>query len=153
VGIELTHVPPPLICEMVATVRQAGAQLILVHGQSPGDCVENGTNLAAIEAGADILAHPGLIRPEEVSLAAQNGVFLELSGRADHCLTNGHVVTLARKLGAQVVLGGDVHVASDLSARDRRRCIALGAGLTESEYSQAETAAQKLVEKVRSRRE
>ncbi|MDZ7762635.1 MAG: histidinol phosphate phosphatase domain-containing protein [Desulfovermiculus sp.] len=152
VGIELTHVPPPLMREMVDTVRQAGAQLVLVHGQTPADCVETGTNLAAIEAGADILAHPGLITPEEVNLAEQNGVFLEISGRAGHCLTNGHVLALAREFGAQVVLGGDVHVASDLWARDGRKCIALGAGMSEGEYVQAETAAQKLVEKVRNRR-
>jgi histidinol phosphatase-like PHP family hydrolase len=151
VGIELTHVPPPLISEMVDTVRQAGAQLVLVHGQSAVDCVETGTNLAAIEAGVDILAHPGLISPEEVRLAEEYGVLLEISGRAGHCLSNGHVLALARKFGAQVVLGGDVHVAADVLARERRKIIARGAGMSEEEYIQAETAAQKLVEKVRSR--
>ena len=56
--------------------------------------VETGTNLAAIEAGVDILAHPGLITPEEATLAAERGVALEITTRAGHSLTNGHVAAM-----------------------------------------------------------
>ncbi|WP_027369622.1 histidinol phosphate phosphatase domain-containing protein [Desulfovermiculus halophilus] len=151
VGLELTHVPPPLMHEMVDSARQNGAQLILAHGESLADGVEIGTNLAAIEAGVDILAHPGLIQEEEARLAGEKGVLLEISARSGHCLTNGHVAAVARKHGAQVVLGSDVHVAADLPSREQRRCIALGAGLSEEEYLQAERRAQDLLQTVRSR--
>jgi len=148
-GIELTHIPPPLLQDMVEAVRRAGARIVLVHGETLADDVETGTNLAAIEAGVDILAHPGLITPEEISLAGEKGVLLEISGRAGHCLTNGHVAAQARRYGAQVVLGNDVHVANDLPTREQRRCIALGAGMSEQEFLQAETAAQNLLPKGR----
>lgn len=152
VGLELTHVPPPLIREMVEAARNAGAQLVLAHGQSLADCVETGTNLAAIEAGVDILAHPGLMSAEEVSLAQQQDVLLEISCRAGHCLANGHVLSMARQYGAKVVLGSDVHVAADLPSRGQRKLIALGAGMSEEEYIQAESTAQSLMHKARGRK-
>lgn len=148
-GIELTHIPPPLLQDMVEAVRRAGARIVLAHGETLADDVETGTNLAAIEARVDILAHPGLITPEEISLAGEKGVLLEISGRSGHCLTNGHVAAKARKYGAQVVLGNDVHVATDLPTREQRRCIAFGAGMSEQEFLQAETAAQNLLSKGR----
>jgi len=74
VGVELTHVPPPLIPGLIKEARRMGAMLVLVHGETIVEPVPRGTNLAAIEGGADILAHPGLITPEEAELAAQKGV-------------------------------------------------------------------------------
>jgi histidinol phosphatase-like PHP family hydrolase len=152
VGLELTHVPPSLIQEVANNARMAGAQVLLVHGETLADSVETGTNLAAIEAKVDILAHPGLITEEEASLAGQKGVLLEISARTGHCLTNGHLVQMARQCGADVILGSDVHTSADLPSREQRQCIALGAGMCLDEYIQAETRAQNLLHRVRSRR-
>ena len=82
-GVELVHVPPALLPDAVGQAREQGAALILAHGESIprqlADVVETGTNLAAINAGVDILAHPGLITVEDAQLAAEKGVLLELN--------------------------------------------------------------------------
>ncbi len=130
VGVELTHVPPDLIPELIKESRKAGAELVVVHGETIAEPVAEGTNLAAIEGNADILAHPGLITAEEVKLAAKKGVFLEISARKGHCLTNGHVVTLAKKHGASLVINSDAHSPSDLMSKDWALKVGLGAGLT-----------------------
>ena len=80
-GVELTHLPPEMIGPLANQARQMGAHVVVVHGESPVEPVPAGTNRAAIEAGVDVLAHPGLITPEEVQAAAARGVCLEISGR------------------------------------------------------------------------
>lgn len=144
-GVELTHVPPALIAQEVSRARALGADLVVVHGETLVEPVDRGTNLAAIEAGADILAHPGLITVEETSLAASRGVLLEVTSRAGHGYTNGHVVNLAREHGARVVVNNDAHAPRDLVDPELRRKIALGAGMTEKEYQFANEAAWALV--------
>ncbi|TVR01263.1 MAG: histidinol phosphate phosphatase domain-containing protein [Desulfovibrionales bacterium] len=148
-GVELTHVPPGLIPELVATARMNGAQLVLAHGETIVEPVERGTNLAAIDAGVDILAHPGLITPEEMELAVERGVYLEITTRKGHSLTNGHVAAMARRFGAKLVINNDAHAPEDLVSRDRRQRVALGAGLTQDEYLQAEANSWALVERGR----
>ena len=89
-GVELTHVPPEAIAELVQEARATGAQLVVVHGESPVEPVAPGTNLAAVSCpDVDLLAHPGLLTPEEADLAARHGVFLELTARGGHALGNG----------------------------------------------------------------
>ncbi len=132
-GIELTHVPPALIGRYVREARALGARIVVVHGESPVEPVEPGTNRAAIEARADILSHPGLITDEDARLAAGLGVHLEVSARKGHSLTNGHVVAVARRTGAPLVLNTDAHSPSDLIGAAFARVVALGAGMTEEE--------------------
>lgn len=148
-GVELTHVPPGLIPQLAETARMNGAQLVVAHGETIVEPVELGTNLAAIEAGVDILAHPGLITQQEAELAAERGVHLEITTRKGHSLTNGHVAAMARQFGAKLVINNDAHAPGDQVSRDQRRRIALGAGLTEAEYLQAEANAWALVERGR----
>jgi len=147
-GVELTQVPPALIGDMVRTARRGGAELVLVHGESISEQVFPGTNLAAIEADADILAHPGLISDEEVELAAQRGVALEISVRQGHCLCNGHIAAAARRFGAKLVINSDAHSSSDIPLASMRRHIALGAGLSEEEYQKAEGNAEKIASRI-----
>lgn len=146
-GVELTHVPPPLIAEMVDKARDVGAQVVVMHGETPVEPVAPGTNLAAIEAGVDVLAHPGLITDEEVALAAQKGVALEITTRGGHSYTNGHVAAMARKHGARLVVNNDAHAPRDLVNADLRKTIALGAGLTMDEYRQTESNAWEIVQR------
>lgn len=147
-GVEITHVPPPLIPDLIKEVRARGAQIVVVHGETVVEPVLVGTNLAAIEGGADILAHPGMLTPQEAELAAEKGVCLEITSRKGHSLTNGLVASLAKKFGAKLVLNNDAHAPGDLIPQDLRKKVALGAGLTPDEYVQAEANSRALVGKL-----
>jgi histidinol phosphatase-like PHP family hydrolase len=82
----------------------------------------------------DILAHPGLISEEDVNLAREKGVFLEITSRQGHCLTNGHVARLAQKAGTPLILNTDTHLPEDLIAREKALKVALGAGLGSNDF-------------------
>lgn len=137
-GVELTHLPPEAIADLAAHARRSGAQLVVVHGETPVEPVPPGTNLAALRCPeVDILAHPGPLDVELAGLAARNGIFLELSGRAGHCLANGAVAAAARAAGALVLVNSDAHGPADLLSDERARRVALGAGLAEKEAAAA----------------
>ncbi len=146
-GAELTHVPPKMIADVVKLARDTGAQIVTVHGETIVEPVIEGTNRAAIEAGVDILAHPGLITPEEVQLAAEKGVFLEVTTRKGHSLTNGHVVKLALKYGARLVINNDAHAPGDLLSFGMARKVALGAGMTSAQFDEAQANSLELVKR------
>ncbi|MEE9542323.1 MAG: histidinol phosphate phosphatase domain-containing protein [Thermodesulfobacteriota bacterium] len=148
VGVEITHVAPAQIGPMVTRARELGAQIIICHGETIVEPVIEGTNLASIEAGADILAHPGLITDSETELAAKNGVYLELTTRGGHSLTNGHVAASAKKNDANLVLNSDSHAPSDLITVEMARSVVLGAGLDESDLRRIQDNAQVLLDKV-----
>jgi histidinol phosphatase-like PHP family hydrolase len=148
-GVELTHVPPALMADFTLMARQAGAQIVVCHGETVVEPVEQGTNLAAIEAGVDVLAHPGLITEVEVQLAAERGVALEITTRRGHSYCNGHVATLARKFGAKLVIDNDAHAPGDIMGEELRRKVALGAGLTSEEYRQTLANAWDIVQRCR----
>jgi putative hydrolase len=151
-GVELTHVPPPLLAGFTQMAREAGAQIIVVHGETVVEPVAQGTNLAAIEARVDVLAHPGLITEVEVKLAAEYGVALEITTRRGHSYANGHVAALAKKFGAKLVIDNDAHAPGDLVGRELRHKVALGAGLTQDDIAQATANAWEIVERCRGRR-
>lgn len=132
-GIELTHVAPEHISELAEDCRRMGAKIIVVHGETIVEPVIVGTNKAALQSPIDILAHPGLITEEEACLAAANSIFLEISTRRGHSLTNGHVAKMARESKASLVLNTDSHAPQDLVGRDISVKIAIGAGMTERE--------------------
>lgn len=152
-GAEVTHCRPAHIGRAVERARQLGARVVLVHGETLTEPVLEGTNRAAIEAGCDILAHPGLIAEADARAAAQQGVLLEVSARQGHCLANGHVVEMARRTGAQVVFGSDAHAPGDLVSRADAEKVLAGAGLAEDEIAAAFAAAERLAQRALSRRE
>ncbi len=130
-GVEITHVPPQKISALVDLARQLGAEIVVVHGETLVEPVLAGTNRAAIKAGADILAHPGLISKEDAMLAADVGVCLEITSRCGHNRANGHVVRIAEEVGADMIVSTDSHSPGDLVTDDEALKIAMGAGLSE----------------------
>jgi len=137
-GVEVTHVPVDRIDDLVSRARKLGAELIVVHGESLVEPTEPGTNLAAVKnPEVDILAHPGFITIQEAQLAKDNGITLEISSRRGHCLTNGHVVLVAREVGAKTVVNTDAHTDTDLISEERARQVAKGAGMSEDEVKRA----------------
>jgi putative hydrolase len=146
-GIEITHVPPSLIKEIVKEARKLGARIIVLHGETIAEPVAQGTNLAGIEAGVDILAHPGLITPEEVGLAAEKGVCLEITSRSGHSLTNGHVARLSSLKGAKMVLDSDCHEPGNIITEAFAEKVVCGTGLPGDFMSRMLENARSLVEK------
>jgi histidinol phosphatase-like PHP family hydrolase len=129
-GIELTHIPPETFAELTDRARSLGAAIIVAHGETLVEPVHPGTNRAAIEAKVDILAHPGLITKDEAMLAAKNGVYLEITTRKGHSLSNGHVAKMAGDTGAKLVIDTDTHEPGDLVTDELAQNILLGAGLS-----------------------
>ena len=133
-GVEITHVPKEDIDLVARTAKGMGAKLVAVHGETPVEPVEPGTNDAALRSDfVDVLAHPGLITYEEARLAAEMGIYLEVSARKGHSLANGHVAKTAKDAGAITVLDSDAHEPDDLLTPDIRNKVARGAGLSDDE--------------------
>ncbi|HDD35532.1 MAG TPA: histidinol phosphate phosphatase domain-containing protein [Candidatus Desulfofervidus auxilii] len=146
-GVELTHVPPKLIAPLAERARLLGAKIIVVHGETLVEPVVSGTNRAALEADIDILAHPGLITEEEVMMAKEREICLEISGRKGHCFSNGHVAKLAKKIGAKLVINSDGHAPSDFLSLEMAKKIVCGAGLNVKDFEMALKNAWEIVKK------
>jgi len=147
-GAEVTHVPFKGIKEMVKIARDLGAKLIVVHGETIVEPVIPGTNREGIEAGADILAHPGFISEDDVRLAKERGVHLEITARSGHSLTNGYVAKLATKLGAKLVFSTDSHLVDNLATDEKRERVLYGAGLEKSEVQKAILNVEEIVKRI-----
>ena len=85
-------------------------------------------------------------------MGSENGVYLEVSARKGHSLTNGHVVKVAKEAGALTVLDSDAHEPDDLLTPELTQKIALGAGLTDEEsYALLELNPQSLIARLNQR--
>lgn len=134
VGVELTHIPVSKMNELVKRARKAGAELVVVHGETVSEPVEEGTNHVSVNnPDVDILAHPGLITLEDAQAAADNGVVLEITSRPSHGMTNGHVYRMARQVDAMMVVNTDTHAPGDIITAEKAYVIAMGAGMTREE--------------------
>lgn len=133
-GVEITHVPAESIAEVARHAREAGAKIVVVHGETLVEPVEPGTNLAAVSCpDVDVLAHPGHLTAEEAQIAAAHGVFVEVSARGGHGLGNGNTVLTARAAGARLIVDSDSHEPGDLLTEHFARRVAIGAGVREDE--------------------
>ncbi len=148
-GVEITHVAPEEFKGLVLRARDLGARIVVAHGETLVEPVAPGTNRAAIEAGVDILAHPGLISEEEVELAVRSGVCLEITTRKGHSLSNGHVARLGGKCKAQLVCNTDSHEPHDLVSREDAEKILMGAGLSPEEVTRVFANSEALVRRLK----
>lgn len=147
-GIELTHVPLEMYGELVKEARKLGAKVVVGHGETVAEPVRPGSNRAALEAGVDVLAHPGFISDEEAKLAARKNIFLELSGRKGHSLTNGHVAKMAEANGAKLAVNADAHGPGDFLTVETAEIVALGAGISKDRYEQIRKDMAEFVKKI-----
>jgi histidinol phosphatase-like PHP family hydrolase len=137
-GVEITHVPPIQIAPLASLAKKEGADIVIIHGETTVEPVAPGTNQAACTCDSvDILAHPGLITPEDASSAAERDIALEITSRGGHNRTNGHVVCIARDTGCRLVIDSDAHAPHDLLDERAKWMVSRGAGLTEEEARKA----------------
>ena len=130
-GVEITHAPVQEIKKLVKFARRRGAKIVVVHGETVSEPVIPGTNRAAIEAGCDILAHPGLINKSDVELARKRGVCLEITTRKNHSRTNKRLFKMAKRAGAKLVLNNDAHNEENLVGKSQAIRILRGLGMTQ----------------------
>jgi histidinol phosphatase-like PHP family hydrolase len=136
-GVEITHVPPAQIPGLAKSAKKAGADIVVVHGETPVEPVAPGTNAASCACKyVNVLAHPGLITLRDARLAKENGIALEITSRGGHNRTNGHVARVAREAGCQLVVDSDAHAPHDILDRRAKFLVAKGAGLTGAECKQ-----------------
>jgi len=147
-GAEITHVHPELIESLVGQARELGAEIVIAHGETIVEPVAKGTNRAAILSDVDIVAHPGLIAIEDIKMAAERGVYLEISARHGHCLTNGYVARLAKEYGAKLVLNSDAHSPRDFMTRQFAQIVAHGTGLGENALEEMLGNSRDLINKI-----
>jgi putative hydrolase len=146
-GVEITHVPPHLIRPLAERARELGAKVVVVHGETIVEPVPRGTNLAAIQAGVDILAHPGLLTESDARLAREKGVFLEITARRGHSLTNGHVARLAVKTGARMVYNTDAHAPGDFTPWETAVRIIRGASLSDTDAERMQENSREILDR------
>jgi putative hydrolase len=146
-GAEITHAPPELIPDLVKEARRLGAKIVVVHGETIVEPVLKGTNKAAIEAGADIIAHPGLISMEDLLSAKERNVFLEITSRKGHSLSNGYVAKEAMRFGVPLCINTDSHSPSDLITTETAKNILLAAGIEENRVDSVLENSEHLIEK------
>ena len=134
-GVELTNIPAASVDEMARSAKELGVRMVAVHGESIVEEVEEGTNLAALKSEyVDMLAHPGSMTSEEAKLAVKNDIYIEITKRVGHSLTNGRVVVVGREAGVRFLINSDSHSYQDLYRGDFQKEVALGSGLSNEEY-------------------
>jgi len=147
-GAEITHVPPQIFHDLVKEARHLGAKLVVAHGQTIVEPVAPGTNRAAIEANVDILAHPGIISEEDLLLAKEKGVTLEITSRKGHSLSNGYVAKEAMRFGVPLCINTDAHTPSDLITKEFAVRILLASGIEKNRVDSIFEHSRALVEKI-----
>lgn len=152
-GVELTHVPPKLIPKLAAKCKDAGAMVILVHGETVVEPVPGGTNKSAVSCkDIDILAHPGMITALEAKRAQKNDIYLELTSRKGHNTTNGHVQKFGLKAGCKFLINTDAHSPSDMIDYEFAEKVGRGAGLDKKTLAKVmDVYTREILEKIYSR--
>jgi len=129
-GVELTNIPVKSINDMAKNAKELGAKIVVVHGETIVEEVEPGTNWEAVNSKyVDLLAHPGLLTPREAKAAAENDIYIEITSRVGHSLTNGIVAGVGREAGVKFLISSDSHSHKDLFSYDFQKKVAEGSGL------------------------
>lgn len=151
-GVEITHAPIGEIPALIKFARKNGAKIVLVHGETVSEPVIPGTNRCAIEAGCDILSHPGNIKENDVILAAERDVVLEITTRKNHSSTNSHVYGLAKLNKARLVLNTDSHSPDNLISDEEAQKFLTSLGLDQDEIEAILRNSQNIVTRIKSKR-
>jgi len=136
-GAELTYVAPEDIYRVVRRARRLGARIVIVHGETVAEpAVPERTNHAALLSNIDILAHPGELSEEDARLAKERGIYIEVTTRSQHAVTNGTVIQRARAAGALMVMNTDTHGPEDLLTIEKAFQILKDAGVQEADIKE-----------------
>lgn len=141
-GIELTHIPLEQFGRLTKYARKQGIKIIVAHGESAVEPVLKGTNKIALNSDIDILAHPGRLTKKDALLAKRKGIFLEITCRKGHKLTNRHVAKVAKSVGAKVIFNSDSHKPKDIPNLNSFKKVAQGSGLSFQDLFKSQKSVQ-----------
>ncbi|MBN1444969.1 MAG: histidinol phosphate phosphatase domain-containing protein [Candidatus Omnitrophica bacterium] len=147
-GVEITHVNPREIPDLARMARQAGAKIVVVHGETIVEPVEKGTNRKALESDIDILAHPGMLDKQDAKTAAERKISIEISGRAGHSFSNGHIARLWYEYGFPLVLNTDTHSPENLVDEKFAAELIISAGVKPEDVQKVRDNSAALAEKL-----
>ena len=133
-GAELTYIPPKLIKSVTEECRKLGAKVVVVHGETVAEVVPPETNMYAVEANVDVLAHPGHLSEKVAEVAAKNNVKIEITTRKCHGITNKEVVEIALNKKAKLVLDTDTHNPENLLTKELITRVLSDSGLPDYYY-------------------
>jgi len=150
-GVEVTHAPLKEISTLVKFARKNGAKIVVVHGETISEPVIPGTNRYAIEAGCDILAHPGRIKDDDVKLAVKKGTCLEITTRPSHSPMNRHVIAVAKKFNAKMILDNDAHSPNDLVSQKEAQKFLTDLGLKKIEIKRIFRNSEDIVTRIKTK--
>ncbi len=150
-GVELTYIPPADIGRMTDEARKLGAEIVVVHGETTAENVPAGTNISAIRAGCDILAHPGVLEPDQAKEAAERNVFIELTTRAGHRDGNAQVASESIKENCRLIINTDCHGPQDIMNMQKFRGVLEQCGLDENYYGQLLENSEILIERIKNK--
>ena len=146
-AVELTHIPLNQFDKLIRYARNRGVKLIIAHGETLVEPVIPGTNKKALESDIDILAHPGLISKDDAKIAARRGIYLELSARRGHSISNGYVAKIAIETGAKLVFNSDSHSPEDILSLSDQKNFIKASGLSPKESANVLKNMEKLLDK------
>ena len=115
-------------------IELCNPQKVIVCNGSPED-LENIRKLA-------------LENKEEAKLAANKGVFLEITSRKGHSYTNGHVAKMARETSAKLILNSDTHAPGDQMNEKLAANVIEGAGLPAGYLSTVLSNSRQMLEQI-----
>ena len=133
-GVEITHVPANAIPDIAKQAKEIGAQIVVVHGETISEPVEEGTNLIAAKCkDVDILAHPGMITNEEAKYCKRNNIFVEITSNPSHSVANGHVKKIGLQEDVQFIQNTDTHRPQNMMKYSEVEKFLFGNGFTKTE--------------------
>ncbi len=115
IGYKISHIPPALIPQYAEKMRALGFDFIAVHGENVYDIIEQGTNLAALNADADILLNPGIVDKNLLAYAQEKNTFLEFNVNPLYASANSLLAEAAKDDAIKLIWGNTIQKESDFA--------------------------------------
>ncbi len=115
IGYKIMHIPPALIPQYADNMRTLGFDFIAVHGENINDIIEQGTNLAALNANADILLNAGIVDKNLLDYAKEKDTFLEFNVNPLYSSANALLAQAALDDDIKLIWGNTIQKESDFA--------------------------------------
>lgn len=119
-AFKIAHIPPALIPKYTDEMKAKGFDYICVHGENINEEIEQGTNLAAISANADILLNPGFVDKDLIKYAKEKNTFFEFNVNPYYSSANALLVDYSLKYDIPLIWGNTIQKEKDFIYSSKR---------------------------------